>query len=227
MRTADKVSEGPSLECPIGSQSRRSAVEKTLGPGKAFFAQCDATSEADVAQVIKSAKAKWPKARTAGLVYCSGISLGGLTVSNDGQPADLDIFKKVINVNLVGSYNAARLVAATIAQETGRSTEDNGLILLVSSASYQDPQPGLAAYAASKGGVASMVLSLSQVPPHVFKDTRLTASHVLSSGQDLARYGIRANAIAPSLFNTGMGASIPPGARQAIEKRFVHPKRSP
>lgn len=180
-----------------------------MGPSRALFCHCDVTKESDVLTAIKTARDKWPNVRTAGLVNCGGLSTGELTVNRKGEPAGLDLFKKTVEVNLVGSFNLSRLVAAEMARESGMGKDldgksDNGLILLVGSTSSQDPQPGLSGYAASKGGVASLVLPLYQ---------------------DLAAFGIRVNAIAPSLFDTAMGARVPSKARKAIEDLLVYPKR--
>lgn len=177
----------------------------SLGQEKALFAKCNVTQEQDIVSAIQSATQKWPNKSIGGVVCCGGLSDGALTIDHEGNPADLKPFEKLVQVNLIGSYNLSRLVASEMVRRGGgRGTEEKGSILLVSSTSYQDPQPGLAGYAASKGGVASLVLPLSQ---------------------DLARFGIRVNAVAPSMFETAMMQGIAPRARKAIESRFVFPKR--
>lgn len=185
-----------------------------LGDDKALFAQCDVASEDQIVSAIQAAQSKWPNVPIGGLVNCGGLSGGQLTIDHEGHPASLDYFQHLVQVNLIGSFNLSRLVAAEMARQGGGARrgsssspgelEERGSILLVASTSYQDPQPGLAGYAASKGGVASLVLPLSQ---------------------DLARFGIRVNAVAPSLFETAMGAGLAPRARKVLESRFVFPKR--
>ncbi|KAI9608156.1 hypothetical protein H4Q26_005612 [Puccinia striiformis f. sp. tritici PST-130] len=148
-----------------------------------------------------------------GLVHCAGVSAADKTVSSSGLAGSLEIFKTVIDINLTGSFNVSRLVASEIVQQkrsidhtktTQKATQDHGVIILTSSTSYQDGQVGQVGYAASKGGVASMVLPMAR---------------------DLARFGIRVNAIAPSLFDTQMGKSISPAVRDNLLKTVEYPSR--
>ncbi|POW20090.1 hypothetical protein PSHT_03914 [Puccinia striiformis] len=178
-----------------------------------LFRRADVRSEPEVHSGLKNALETWPESTIGGLVHCAGVSAADKTVSSSGLAGSLEIFKTVIDINLTGSFNVSRLVASEIVQQkrsidhtktTQKATQDHGVIILTSSTSYQDGQVGQVGYAASKGGVASMVLPMAR---------------------DLARFGIRVNAIAPSLFDTQMGKSISPAVRDNLLKTVEYPSR--
>ncbi|OAV88703.1 hypothetical protein PTTG_07792 [Puccinia triticina 1-1 BBBD Race 1] len=181
--------------------------------GRLLFQKADVRSELEIHTGIKKAIETWPERTIGGLVHCAGIGAGGKVVGSRGQAGSLEIFKSVIDINLTGSFNVARLVASEIVSQslpinnskTGqKAKDDQGVIILTSSTSYQDGQVGQVGYAASKGGVASMILPMAR---------------------DLARFGIRVNAIAPSLFDTKMGKSVSPAVKENLLKTLEYPLR--
>ncbi|MBW0474306.1 hypothetical protein O181_014021 [Austropuccinia psidii MF-1] len=170
----------------------------------------DVRSESEIKRGIQRAISAWPGRSIGGLVHCAGIGGVGKTVGSQGDPGDLQVFKTVVDINLTGSFNVARLVASQIVklQHAKNSAEtpceDNGVIILTSSSSYQDGQVGQAAYAASKGGIASLVLPMAR---------------------DLAKFGIRVNAIAPSLFQTEMSEQLSPAVKKNLMNAVEFPVR--
>jgi len=172
-----------------------------LGAGRALFQATDVT-QADSAQAAIAAAL-----RTFGglhsLVNCAGILGGARVVGRDG-PHDLALFEKVIQVNLVGTFNMVRLAAAAMAASAPSADGERGVIINTSSVAAFEGQIGQAAYSASKGGVASMTLPIAR---------------------ELARFGIRVVAIAPGIFETAMMAGAPEAIRQSLEAQAVFPPR--
>ncbi|ORY88170.1 hypothetical protein BCR35DRAFT_277220 [Leucosporidium creatinivorum] len=180
-----------------------------------IFCKCDVRSEEDVKKAIKAVDTKWKGKKIGGVVHCGGVGMAGKTVGNDGKPFPLDVFTETLNINLVGSFNVARLVAAHIiatspplrsykTPDSPEVTEDRGVIIFTSSVSASEGQMGQTAYASSKAGVEGLVLPMAR---------------------DLARYGIRVVAIAPSIFSTAMGASTPPKVREGLLRTTLFPAR--
>lgn len=177
-------------------QGRASAGE--IG---ASFHQVDVSDDLSVARAVDAASAQNGVARL--LVNCAGVALPARTVDREGLPHDLDRFRRTIDVNLVGTFNAiakfaARLVAADIAEE------DKGLIVNTASVAAFDGQIGTAAYTASKAGVAGMTLSLAR---------------------DLAEHRIRVMSIAPGVFLTPMVESFSPQVQNSLAAQVPHPRR--
>lgn len=166
----------------------------------ATYAAVDVTDEASVAAGIAAAKAAMGGLNA--LVNCAGIAIGEKTVGKDG-PHDLARYRKVIDVNLVGTFNCIRLAAAEMAANEPQDGERGAIVNTASIAAF-DGQMGQAAYAASKAGVAGMTLPLAR---------------------DLARSGIRVNTIAPGLFLTPMLMGLPEEARAQLAADVVFPKR--
>ncbi|MCH2394983.1 SDR family NAD(P)-dependent oxidoreductase [Oceanibaculum sp.] len=137
------------------------------------------------------------------VVNCAGIVRGARIVGKDG-PSDLDTFRKVIEVNLIGTYNMIRLTAAEMAKLEPLADGERGVITMTSSVAAYDGQIGQAAYSASKGGIAGLVLP---------------------AARDLARSGIRVMAIAPGLFQTPMMASLPAEVQESLGKSTPFPQR--
>ena len=133
-------------------------------------------------------------------VNCAGIVIGERTVGRNG-PHDLDTFRRVIEVNLIGSFNVLRLAAAEMARN-GRA--ENGVIVNTASIAAFDGQKGQAAYAASKAGIAGMTLPLAR---------------------DLAGLGIRVCAIAPGIFATPMLRGLPPDVQNGLAAEVTCPPR--
>ena len=138
------------------------------------------------------------------VVSCAGIGTAARILPRDGA-LPLDLFERTIRVNLIGTYVVLSHAARAMA-ELGPLDADGarGVIVNTASVAYQDGQIGQAAYAASKGGVASLTLP---------------------AARELARLGIRVMAIAPGLFETPMSAGLPPEAKAAIEAGLPFPSR--
>jgi NAD(P)-dependent dehydrogenase (short-subunit alcohol dehydrogenase family) len=160
----------------------------------------DATDAGDVGRAIELALSEGP---LRVCVACAGVATVARVVGSAG-PHDLDLFRRVIDVNLVGSFNALRLAAEAM---TGNEPDDDGqrgVIVLTASIAAFDGQIGQAAYAASKGGIAGLVLP---------------------AARDLARHGIRVVAIAPGTFDTPLLAGLPAAARESLAAAVPNPQR--
>ena len=177
------------------------AVVGRLGDGAAYF-NVNVTDEASVAQALAGV------IETFGAVHIccnyAGIGTPGRTVGRDG-PLPLDHFKRVLDVNLIGTFNVLRLAAVEMARNEP-VTEDGcrGVIINTASIAAYEGQIGQAAYSASKGGVVGMTLPIAR---------------------DLSSVGIRVNTIVPGLINTPMMAGLPEPARESLAASVLFPKR--
>ncbi|MFC7885162.1 3-hydroxyacyl-CoA dehydrogenase [Streptomyces sp. NPDC057376] len=174
------------------------AVADELGD-RVTFASADVTSEQDIAAALDSA------GRLGDLrivVNCAGIGTPARVLSKKG-PLPLDLFARVVQINLVGTFNVIRLAAermSTVEPAQG----DRGVIVNTASVAAFDGQVGQAAYSASKGGVVGLTLPVAR---------------------DLASRQIRVVTIAPGLFETPMLASLPEEAKQSLGAQVPHPSR--
>lgn len=173
-------------------------VAKELGEHVRFVA-ADVTDEAAVATALDVAESLGPL-RVA--VNCAGIGNAIKTVSKKGA-FPLDAFKKVVNVNLFGTFNVLRLAAERIAR-TEPIDGERGVIINTASVAAYDGQIGQAAYSASKGGVVGMTLPIAR---------------------DLASLLIRVVTIAPGLFKTPLLGTLPEEAQQSLGAQVPHPSR--
>jgi NAD(P)-dependent dehydrogenase (short-subunit alcohol dehydrogenase family) len=174
------------------------ALAKELG--NATFVKCDVTSEADGKAAVAAALALGP---LRGLVNCAGIAIGEKTVGKDG-PHRLDTFARVINVNLIGSFNMIRLAADAMAKLDPVADGERGVLINTASVAAFDGQIGQAAYSASKGGIVGMTLPIAR---------------------DLSRAGIRCMTIAPGIFETPMLLGMPPEVQASLGKMVPFPQR--
>jgi NAD(P)-dependent dehydrogenase (short-subunit alcohol dehydrogenase family) len=165
------------------------------------FVRTDVTDESSVEHAVNSAVESFGKLN--GAVICAGICPPERVLSAKG-PQPLTNFSRVINVNLMGTFNVIRLAAAAIAQGEPDSEGERGVIVSTASIAAYDGQIGQASYAASKGGVAAMTLPIAR---------------------ELARYGIRIVSIAPGIFDTPMMAGLPEQARQTLSEQIPFPRR--
>lgn len=138
-----------------------------------------------------------------GLVNCAGVVRGEKILGKNG-PHALASFSQVINVNLIGSFNLLRLAAAVIAEGEADAGGERGVIINTASAAAFDGQIGQAAYAASKGAIASLTLP---------------------AARELARYGIRVMTIAPGIFETPMMAGMTQEVRDSLAAGVPFPPR--
>jgi len=179
-------------------EARGTALASELGQ---TFAKADVTDPAQVGAAIDQAVALGPL-RVA--VSCAGVGWAARTLDKTGKPHDLDLFKTVIGINLVGTFNVLRLAASAIAKAEPLEHGERGVIVNTASVAAFDGQIGQIAYAASKAGVAGMTLP---------------------AARDLAPAGIRVVTIAPGLFMTPMLASLPEEARDSLGKQVPFPPR--
>jgi len=164
----------------------------------ANFAQVDVTDEESVADAIAAARDFGGGVHV--LVNCAGIATGERTLGREG-PHKLAAFRRTIDINLVGSFNVARLAAA----EMARNIEaEKGVIVNTASIAAYDGQKGQAAYAASKAGIAGMTLPMAR---------------------DLAAQGIRVCAIAPGIFATPMMQGLPQEVQDSLATEVTFPRR--
>lgn len=138
-----------------------------------------------------------------GLVTCAGIVAGARVLGRNG-PHDLDAFARTVRVNLVGTFNMVRLAAEAMAAREPDPDGSRGVVVTTSSIAAFDGQVGQAAYAASKGGVASLTLPLAR---------------------DLAAHGIRVVSVAPGIFETPMMAGLPAEVQEALGRSVPFPPR--
>jgi len=177
---------------------RASAVAADIG---GFAVRADVSVTAEVEAAFAATVAHFGSAPRIA-VNCAGIGSAARIVGREGE-LSIDLFERVIRVNLIGSYNVmSHAVLGMQRQEP--VGEERGVVINTASAAYEDGQVGQAAYAASKGGIAAMSLP---------------------AARELARSGIRVMAIAPGLFNTPMMESLPPETTAAITANIPFPAR--
>ena len=175
-------------------------VAATLGES-ALFAPGDVTSADDVSAALDAAVKRFGSLQ--GLVNCAGIGTADKTFGKRGS-ADLAGFTRVIQVNLIGTFNCIRLAAARMAENAPNAEGERGVIVNTASVAAFDGQIGQAAYSASKGGIVGMTLPIAR---------------------DLAELGIRVCTIAPGLFDTPLLAGLPEAARASLGKQVPFPSR--
>ncbi|PYR75015.1 MAG: 3-hydroxyacyl-CoA dehydrogenase [Acidobacteria bacterium] len=175
-------------------------VAARLGPA-ARFVRTDVTRDADVQQAINTAIEDFGP--LTGLVNAAGIGPAARVVGRDG-PMPLDQFARVIQINLIGTFNVIRLAAAAMQNNQPQPSGERGVIVNTASVAAYDGQIGQAAYSASKGGVVSMTLPIAR---------------------ELARASIRVMTIAPGIFDTPMLAAMPEAIRQSLGQQVPFPSR--
>ena len=168
--------------------------------GGAFF-KVDVTNASQMAKSMAAAQSALGPPRI--LVNCAGVGASAKTVDRNGAPHPLDMFSKILAVNVTGTFNAITQFAALAAQNEPIG-EERGVIINTASIAAYDGQMGQAAYAASKGGVISMTLPVAR---------------------DLARYGVRVCTIAPGLFLTPMLNGAPEAVRTSLAQSVPFPQR--
>lgn len=165
------------------------------------FVRTDVADGASAAAAIEAAQTQFGGLH--GLVNCAGIAPAEKVVGRDG-PHRLESFARVINVNLIGSFNMLRLAAAAMSANTPNADGERGVIVNTASVAAYEGQMGQAAYAASKGGIVALTLP---------------------AARDLARSGIRVMTIAPGIFETPMLLGMPPEVQEALGKTVPFPSR--
>jgi len=180
------------------------AVAEKIG-GEAL--SCDVTHAEQAAAALAQARDKHGAARDKHgaariLINCAGIGPAKRIVGRDG-PMPLADFERVININLIGTFNVMRLVAADMQSLSPLADGERGVIIMTASVAAFEGQIGQAAYSASKGGVAALTLP---------------------AAREFAQFGIRVNAIAPGIFHTPMLMALPQEAQQSLAAAVPFPK---
>jgi NAD(P)-dependent dehydrogenase (short-subunit alcohol dehydrogenase family) len=180
------------------NEQRGEEVAAEIGGG---FVRADVTDEEHVRAGTEAAAAMAP---LRACVHCAGIGWAERTINRSGAPHNLDTFRKVLDVNLVGTFNVIRLVASAMNANEPLEFGERGVIVNTASVAAFDGQIGQAAYAASKGGVVSLTLT---------------------AARDLSAAGIRVLTIAPGLVDTPLLGSLPEDARAQLAQSVLFPKR--
>ncbi len=197
--TARRLAEGGAKVVIVDrDEAKGGELAKQLG---ATFAKADVTDAAQIEAALAQAAALGTL-RVA--VSCAGVGWASRTLDKTGKPHDLELFKTVVGINLVGTFNVLRLAAAAIAKADPLEHGERGCIVNTASVAAFDGQIGQIAYAASKAGVAGMTLP---------------------AARDLAPAGIRVVTIAPGIFDTPMLGALPDDTRAALAADVVFPKR--
>ena len=137
-------------------------------------------------------------------INCAGIGWAERTLDRENNAAPIDNYRRVININLVGTFNVTRIAASHIAKNEPQDSGERGVIVMTASLAAFDGQIGQAAYSASKGGIVGMTLPLSR---------------------DLAATGIRVMTVAPGLIDTPIYDTMPEGLKERLASTPVFPKR--
>ena len=196
--TVRRLSEGGAKVVIVDQNDRGAELAKEL---RATFAKADVTDSAQVEAAIAQASALGP---LRVVVQCAGVGWASRTLDKTGKPHDLELFQKVIAINLVGHFNVLRLTASAMAKTDALENGERGVIVLPASVAAYDGQIGQIAYAASKAGVVGMTLP---------------------AARDLAPAGIRVVTIAPGIFDTPMLGGLSEEVRAALSRDVVFPKR--
>jgi NAD(P)-dependent dehydrogenase (short-subunit alcohol dehydrogenase family) len=179
---------------------RATALADEIGPAAWGFT-ADVADEAQMTAAFESTRTHGSVAMA---VACAGVGWAARTVDKEGKPHDLALFRKVVEVNLVGTFNLVRLAAAAMAKNPADNDGQRGVIVCTASVAAFDGQIGQIAYAASKGGVAAMTLP---------------------AARDLSKIGVRVVTIAPGTFDTPMLAMLPDEAKRSLAASIPNPSR--
>jgi NAD(P)-dependent dehydrogenase (short-subunit alcohol dehydrogenase family) len=181
-------------------EKRGAALAGELGD-KVRFAAADITDPGQVEAAIAAAGELGPLRVVVG---CAGVGWAARTLDKTGKPHDLDLYKQVIGINLIGTFNVLRLAAAAMSKTDPTDGGERGVIVNTASVAAFEGQIGQIAYASSKAGVVGMTLP---------------------AARDLAPVGIRVATIAPGIFDTPMLGMLPEDKRAALGANVVFPKR--
>ena len=181
------------------NEEKGKALADELG---GIFVKTDVSDEASVQSAVDQATDMGVPLRMG--VACAGIGWASRVIGRDGSPHALQPYEKVIQVNLIGTFNLWRIAASAIAKTEPLDSGERGVLLGTASVAAFDGQIGQISYSASKGGVVGMTLP---------------------AARDLAPVGIRVCTIAPGLFDTPLLGSLPEDQRAALAKDVVFPKR--
>jgi NAD(P)-dependent dehydrogenase (short-subunit alcohol dehydrogenase family) len=176
------------------------ALASKLG-SRVRFVKTDVTSDADVQRAVDTAVQAFGAVH--GAVNAAGIGVAERVLGKEG-PQPLANFSRVIQINLVGTFNVVRLAAAAMAKNEPNEAGERGVVVNTASVAAFDGQIGQAAYSASKGGIVGMTLPIAR---------------------EFARIGVRVMTIAPGTFDTPLLAGLPEAARQSLAQQVPFPSR--
>jgi NAD(P)-dependent dehydrogenase (short-subunit alcohol dehydrogenase family) len=182
------------------AEERGRAVATELG-GSDRFVRCDVTSEGDVSAAVEAAA---DRGRLAICVHCGGGGIAARTLARDGTPHDLDAFRRVVELNLVGSFNMLRLAAAAMAKNDADDGGERGVCVLTASIAGYEGQIGQIAYGSAKAGVIGMTII---------------------AARDLSSVGVRVCTIAPGTIATPPMMMTPEAMRDVFAANVPFPKR--
>ena len=177
------------------------AASETARETGGLAIDADVTDAESVKAAFAAARERHGPARVA--VNCAGIATAGRIVGRDG-PLPLEAFRRVIEVNLIGSFNVMRIAAAKMSSLDPLADGERGIIVSTASVAAYEGQIGQAAYSASKGGIVALTLP---------------------AARELARYGVRVVAIAPGIFATPMLEGLPQNVRDSLAASIPFPNR--
>jgi NAD(P)-dependent dehydrogenase (short-subunit alcohol dehydrogenase family) len=180
----------------VNLDSARALAQKIGG----HALQCDVTNAEQSSAALREAREQFGAARI--LINCAGVGPAKRIVGRDG-PMPLADFEHVIKINLIGTFNMLRLVAADMQKVEPLADGERGVIISTASVAAFEGQIGQAAYASSKGGVAALVMP---------------------AARELAQFGIRVNAIAPGIFHTPMLTAMPEEVQKSLAASVPFPK---
>lgn len=195
------VSHGANVVLADMNQKKGKAVEAELG-SQALFVVCNVCDENAVQAALEAAVERFGAVH--GCFNCAGTGPPRRVLSKSGKVHPLGHFKKVIDINLVGTFNVLRLACVVMSKNEPNENGERGVIVNVASVAAIDGQIGQAAYAASKAGVCGMTLPIAR---------------------DLGRWGMRIITICPGIFETPMTALLPPSLKKNLESNITFPKR--
>lgn len=173
-----------------------------LGSDACHYMQLDVSNGPDVEAAFT--KILEDLGRVDICVNCAGIGIAAKTVDREGQPHDLNLYRKVIEVNLIGTFNVSRCAAAAMSKNDPDEKTERGVIINTASIAAFDGQMGQVAYAATKGGIVGMTLPMAR---------------------DLSKQGIRVNTIAPGVMATPLMLAAPQNVQDGIVANIPFPQR--
>ena len=185
--------------CDLNEQAGNALAAEFGSNG--LFVQTDVTRSEDIQGALTQVQERFGRLHI--VVNCAGIATAERVIGRQG-PLPLERFERVIQVNLIGTFNVIRLAAGLMMQNTPNAEGERGVIINTASVAAFEGQIGQPAYAASKAGVAGLTLPIAR---------------------EFAAYGIRVVAIAPGVFDTPMVVGLPEPARQALSAAVPFPKR--
>jgi NAD(P)-dependent dehydrogenase (short-subunit alcohol dehydrogenase family) len=199
--TVDMIAAAGGRAVVLDLDSHRGAAKAAAHGARARFVRADVTSESDITAAIADARQAFGELH--GLVNAAGIPMAARVLGREG-PHRLEDFARVVQVNLVGTFNVTRLVAAAMADNPPNEAGERGVIVTTASVAAYDGQIGQAAYAASKAGIVGLTLPLAR---------------------EFARIGVRVMTIAPGMFDTPLLAALPDAARASLAQQVPFPPR--